>query len=172
MPDNAELLTIKQVAELTGLPYKKIQVLCMADRLPCDRESGRRNARYLIRRGDVKALRELLWDDKTRAGNDPTQSQRQAVARVVPAVTHPKEADQSQARRETATTDGRELLTTREVAEMLGVPRRRISHLCISDRIPHIREIGQMKFRYRIRRRDAEALRERFRRDTTAPTDI
>jgi excisionase family DNA binding protein len=167
MPDDAELLTIKQVAELTGLSRERIQLLCMADRIPCDREGGRRNARYLIRRGDVKALR----DDKTRAGNYPTQSQHRVVGRVVPAVAQPKEGEQSNTRSKTATPDGRGLLTVTEVAEMLGVPRHSISYLCVTGRIPCIRDSRQMRRRYLIRRRDAEALRERFRRDTISADD-
>jgi hypothetical protein len=47
MPDDGELLTIKQVVELTGLPHNKIQMLCIADRIPCSRESHERNSRQL-----------------------------------------------------------------------------------------------------------------------------
>jgi excisionase family DNA binding protein len=66
MPDDSrELLTVKQVAELLGVTVGHVRWLCLADRLPCDRESGRRNARYLIRRRDVEKLRE----EKTRAGD-------------------------------------------------------------------------------------------------------
>ena len=67
MPDDGELLTVKQAAEVLGMTVARVHWLCLADRLPCTRESGRRNARYLIRRRDAEALRERLQQDKTSA---------------------------------------------------------------------------------------------------------
>lgn len=60
MADGGELLTIKQVVELTGLSCDRIRTLCMTDRLSCTRESHRWNSRYLIRRRNAEALRERL----------------------------------------------------------------------------------------------------------------
>lgn len=158
MPDSRELLTIKQVAELTGLSRERIQLLCMADRIPSSRESGRRNARYLIRRGDAEALREKSRADKRSLA----QSQRRAVARVVPVVTQPVKSQQLNAGKRTDTREDHELLTTRQVAELTGMTYLQVHSLCIHGRIPYVRENDRKSARYLIRRCDAVALRERF----------
>ena len=171
MPGSQGLLTIKQAAEVLGVTSDRVRWLCLADRLPCTRESRRRNARYLIRRYDAEALRETLREDKASASNDLAQAHRRAVPRVVPAVAQPKGSEQSKARRETDTTEDHELLTTKQVAELTGMTYPQVHSLCIHDQIPHLRENDRRSARYLIRRCDAEALRAKLQQDTTSARD-